>query len=112
MKDTKGYLFGAFCTEEWKYAKNFYGDGYSFVFTFREGDDLEIYRASGEDDHYQLADTDGFIIGGAKAITGKRSALSIFNQFTEGHSGECETYASERLCGPAHLPDLYKKSSH
>ena len=52
IKDTKGYLFGAFCTEEWRYDKKFYGDGYSFVFTFREGDDLEIYKASGEDDNF------------------------------------------------------------
>ena len=52
LKDTKGYIFGAFCTEEWRPGNRFYGDGYSFVFTFREGDDLEIYRASGEDDQY------------------------------------------------------------
>ena len=53
VKDTKGYVVGAFLTEEWHSTDNFYGDGYSFVFTFRDGDDLEIYPASGENELYQ-----------------------------------------------------------
>ena len=52
VKDTKGYVFGAFLTEEWHRSSNFYGDGYSFVFSFRDGDDLELYTASGETDLY------------------------------------------------------------
>lgn len=65
IKDTRGYVFGALCTEEWRETPHFYGDGYSFVFTFRDGDDLELYPASGEADLYMQSDRDGFIIGGS-----------------------------------------------
>ena len=51
-------------TEEWRNSSNFSGDGYSFVFTFRDGDDLEIYPATGQTEYYQQADADGIIIGG------------------------------------------------
>ena len=109
IKDTKGYIFGAFCTEQWATSSKFYGDGYSFVFTFRDGDDLEIYPATGEDELYQIADSDGIIIGGTNSSSSsKRAALSIFNHFGEGHSGESVTYNNERLCGPSHLPDTVK----
>lgn len=56
IQDTKGYIFGAFVTEEWHSTGNFYGDGYSFVFSFRDSDDLEIYPATGENDLYQQSD--------------------------------------------------------
>ena len=52
IRDTRNYIFGAFLTEEWRHTSNFYGDGYSFVFTFRDGDDLELYPATGETDNY------------------------------------------------------------
>ena len=52
IKDTRGYVFGAFMTEEWRMTSSFYGDGYSFVFTFRDGDDLELYPATGDNDNY------------------------------------------------------------
>ncbi len=40
IKDSQGYVFGALTTEEWQNRNGFYGDGYSFVFTFKDGDDL------------------------------------------------------------------------
>ena len=97
VKDTKGYVFGAFLTEEWHRSSNFYGDGYSFVFTFRDGDDLELYTASGETDLYQQSDQDGIIIGGSD-ISSQRSSLTISDGYTRGHSGESYTYNNFRLC--------------
>ena len=65
IKDTRGYVFGAFVTEEWHISKGFYGDGYSFVYTFRDGDDLELYPATNENDFFVQSDERGFIIGGS-----------------------------------------------
>ena len=50
MKDTHGYVFGAFCTETWKKSPTFYGTGETFLFTFREENKPVIYRWSGEND--------------------------------------------------------------
>lgn len=36
VEDTEGYKFGAFCTQEWKSQKYFYGTGESFIFTFKD----------------------------------------------------------------------------
>jgi hypothetical protein len=36
IKDTKGKIFGAYCSESWRKAMHFYGFGDSFVFTFDE----------------------------------------------------------------------------
>jgi len=52
IKDTRGYIFGAFVTEEWRDSNSFYGDGYSFVFSFKNGDDLSLYPATGECELY------------------------------------------------------------
>jgi TLD len=34
IKDTKGKVFGAYCSESWRKAMHFYGFGDSFVFNF------------------------------------------------------------------------------
>jgi len=80
IKDRVGYIFGAFCAEEWKNSNVFFGNGDAFVFTFRNGDDLEIYPATGMDTQYQSADKDGIIIGGSTAAK-SRAAITISNRF-------------------------------
>ena len=76
IKDIKGSVFGAFATEQWKNTSYFYGDGYSFVFSFRRGDDLELYPATGCNDLYQQSDEDGIIIGGSDDSS-QRSSITI-----------------------------------
>lgn len=98
VKDRVGFVFGAFCAEEWIDQTNFYGNGDAFVFTFRDGDDLEIFPATGMDTWYQSADEDGIIIGGSSK-TKSRAALSISNRFKQGHSGHSSTFDNEVLCG-------------
>ena len=97
VKDTRGYVFGAFLTEEWHTTSNFYGDGFSFVFTFRDGDDLELYPATGESDNYIQSDEDGIIIGGGDDA-GQRASLMLSDAFARGHSGISSCYDNTRLC--------------
>ena len=75
---------------------------YSFVFTFRDGDDLEIYPSTGENDLYQQSDHEGLIIGGCDgAATGNRASLIVSDRFKQGHSGVSNCYDNFRLCSQA-----------
>ena len=96
-KDSQGHVFGAFLTEEWRNTRDFYGDGFSFVFTFHSGDDLEIYPASGETDFFIQSDHDSIIIG-APDVPDQRASLMISNGFSRGHSGVSNCYMNQSLC--------------
>lgn len=65
IKDQRGHVFGAFCTEEWQHARGFRGNGESWVYTFHNGEDLHLSPATGMNEMYQHADADGLIIGGS-----------------------------------------------
>ena len=67
------------------------GNGDAFVFTFRDGDDLEIFPATGMDDQYQSSDSEGIIIGGSTSLKG-RAAISVSDRFRHGHSGISQTF--------------------
>ena len=97
IKDSQGYVFGALTTEEWQNRNGFYGDGYSFVFTFKDGDDLQLYPATGECEFYQHSDEDGIIIGGSDQPK-ERASLSIGDKYSRGFSGQTYTYNNEQLC--------------
>lgn len=44
IKDHNDKVFGAYCCEEWKMHKYFYGIGESFVFKFIEEDDIKVFE--------------------------------------------------------------------
>jgi hypothetical protein len=56
-------IFGAFCCEAWKISNKFYGTGESFIFSF-EGDDINVYNFTGENDMAMFSDDNSLIIGG------------------------------------------------
>jgi len=43
VKDEHGYKFGGFCREEWRCVHRFFGNGENLLFTFRDGDDPEVF---------------------------------------------------------------------
>lgn len=43
IKDFKNNIFGAFTTNSWKREKLFYGSGETFLFAFKEEEDLVTY---------------------------------------------------------------------
>lgn len=96
IKDTANNVFGAFCTEIWQKSSKFVGDGYSFVFTFRDKDDLELYPASGAFDLYQQSDESGIIVGGSESSK-RRCAIRLGNNFSMGNSSESDTYQNASL---------------
>jgi hypothetical protein len=46
IKDSCNFVFGSFNSETWKDSNRYYGTGESFVFTFRDGNDLEVSGAT------------------------------------------------------------------
>ena len=52
VQDTKGWVFGGYCTEAWHPSVRFYGTGENFLFTFKTGNKPIIYRWTGETDQF------------------------------------------------------------
>ena len=64
--DTEGNRFGAFCTQEWKSQKYFYGTGETFLFTFLgTNEEIVKYNWTGENDHIMFSDDYSIAVGGA-----------------------------------------------
>jgi len=47
IKDGKGKVFGAYCSEAWKKSLHFYGLGESFIFTFDSNKVIKAFHFSG-----------------------------------------------------------------
>ena len=50
IQDTKGYVFGGFCTEVWRVQKKFYGTGENFLYTFKDGNKPTVFVWTGAND--------------------------------------------------------------
>jgi hypothetical protein len=96
------YIFGAFCAERWRPCHKYYGTGESFVFTFRDNEDLEVSAATQHDELYQLGNTQGLSIGGGEPTDYNKqngTAIRLKQGFAKGSSGISATYDNNRLCG-------------
>ena len=47
VEDSHGYKFGSFVFDEWNHGKNFYGSGESFVYTFQDKEEVEVFYGTG-----------------------------------------------------------------
>jgi hypothetical protein len=47
VRDSKGKVFGAYCSEAWKKSLHFYGLGESFIFTFDDNKIIKAFHFSG-----------------------------------------------------------------
>lgn len=56
LEDKKRHKFGGFCTEEWIISSKFYGTGENFVYTFKGGDSVDMWYASGDNSMFQFCD--------------------------------------------------------
>lgn len=50
VKESKGWIFGGFCSEKWRSSLKFYGTGESFLFTFKDGSVPIAYYWTGLND--------------------------------------------------------------
>jgi len=50
VQDTKGWIFGGYCTETWRLAKRFFGTGENFLFTFKDENKPIVFNWTGAND--------------------------------------------------------------
>jgi len=92
-------VFGAYLSERIKNVRKYRGNGDAFVFTFHDGEDLELFASTGLNDKYQMTDEEFLIIGGANTEKQGRAAITICDRLTRGHSSHCDTFDNTVLCG-------------
>lgn len=77
-----------------------YGTGESWVFTFHDGDDLEVSAGTDVSDFYQFSNEAGIMVGGDyDSVPEGGPALKLTEQFMRGKSGISTTYDNRILCG-------------
>ena len=92
-------MFGAFLSETIKNKSSYCGNGDAFVFTFHDGEDLEVFGSTGKNQKFQMTDDEFIIIGGASDQKNERAAIIISDRLTRGHSSPCPTFDNTILCG-------------
>ena len=95
VQDECGYKFGGFCTEAWRCAYKFFGNGENFLFTFREADDPDTYCWQGNGDQHMYADDHSIGLGGSTAKG--RFAFYLSSNLYLGSSVKVESYENEQL---------------
>ncbi|XP_056381456.1 MTOR-associated protein MEAK7 [Hyla sarda] len=100
LRDSGGFIFGAFASQNWEVKPQFQGDNRCFLFTVSPH--LEIFTHTGYNDHYmylnhsQQTMPNGLGLGGQHDYFG----LWIDSNFGKGHSRakpRCTTYNSPQL---------------
>eukprot|EP01026_Neomeris_dumetosa_P027596 TRINITY_DN22429_c0_g1_i5.p1 TRINITY_DN22429_c0_g1~~TRINITY_DN22429_c0_g1_i5.p1 ORF type:complete len:508 (-),score=60.56 TRINITY_DN22429_c0_g1_i5:441-1964(-) len=94
VRDSGGYIFGCFASEQWKVHPRYYGSGETFV--FQVSPHLiahDWFRQSQESNEYfQYAQSDCLGVGG-----GPRFAIWLDGDLARGSSGQCATFGSACL---------------
>lgn len=93
IKDWKGNVFGAYFNEGWKRRKLFYGAGETFLFTFRTGNELQVYSWTKKNNYFLLTNGEAGICIGA----GDYFGLYIYPDLTRGYSFPSETFDNDFL---------------
>ncbi|CAD8137585.1 unnamed protein product [Paramecium octaurelia] len=93
IRDLDSYLFGAYLSDGIKnsYGK-FYGNGESFLFTFKNSSDIQVYKWTHINNYITLCDTDGLAVG-----CGDKYGLFVNSDVSNGYSCHCETFDNEVL---------------
>ena len=95
VRDEDGHIFGGFCTEPWTQKFIFFGQASSFLFTFQDGDELEVFKYTGDGDQFMYSDDKSIGIGGSK--NKGRFGLYMHNDFKKGSSCPTEIFNNKVL---------------
>lgn len=97
VKDFKGWVFGAYCTDSWERGQQFYGKGETFLFSFKDGKKINSFTWSGKNHDFQFTDSDGLALGAGRSNSGYRFGLYIKGDLLSGNSYCCETFENDIL---------------
>ncbi|ORY23861.1 TLD-domain-containing protein [Neocallimastix californiae] len=100
VRDKNNNIFGGFASNEWEHSPKFYGDNRSFLFTLRP--EINIYKATDINDHYQYFNDKSQSFPNGLGMGGQFDYFGFFisADFENGHSkGVSTTYNNPSLCG-------------
>jgi len=100
VRDKNNNIFGGFASHEWDHKPKFYGDNRSFLFTLRP--EINIYKATDINDHYQYFNDKSQSFPNGLGMGGQFDYFGFFinSDFESGHSkGISTTYNNPSLCG-------------
>jgi len=92
IKDENDFVFGAYSTNDLWFSEEFYGGGETFLFTFRDLDEITTFNWSKKNSLFLFVSEEGFMFGG-----GPHYGLWVSNDLTRGRSFECETFDNKLL---------------
>ena len=95
IEDENGYKFGAMVHENWDRGTQFYGSAETFVFTFKDGDQVEHWEATGKNDMFQFSDWKCIGFGGGSDQG--RFALYLGDNMYRGNSSRTECFDNQVL---------------
>jgi len=98
VKDKDDNIFGGFASNEWDHKPKFYGDNRSFLFTLRP--EINIYKATDINDHYQYFNDQQQSLPNGLGMGGQLDYFGFFisSDFVHGHSkGVSTTYNNPNL---------------
>uniref|UniRef100_T1HT77 MTOR-associated protein MEAK7 n=1 Tax=Rhodnius prolixus TaxID=13249 RepID=T1HT77_RHOPR len=93
IRDTNGYLFGAFASESWNVNPNFYGNDDSFLFTLQPN--MNTFESSGFNKNYQYINTGQSTLPNGLGMGGVHNYWGLFLNANFGSglvSESCTTY--------------------
>lgn len=95
MEDENKHKFGAMVHDCWDRDNSFYGTSETFVFTFRDGNSVQFWEATGKNDMYQFSDSKCIGFGGGSDAG--RFALYLGDNMYRGNSSSTECFNNEIL---------------
>jgi len=98
VRDKENNVFGGFASNEWDHKPKFYGDNRSFLFTLRP--EINIYKATNINDHYQYFNDKSQSFPNGLGMGGQFDYFGFFisSDFENGHSkGVSTTYNNPSL---------------
>eukprot|EP01025_Chloroclados_australasicus_P013409 TRINITY_DN1631_c0_g1_i1.p1 TRINITY_DN1631_c0_g1~~TRINITY_DN1631_c0_g1_i1.p1 ORF type:complete len:546 (+),score=55.68 TRINITY_DN1631_c0_g1_i1:80-1639(+) len=89
VRDSAGYIFGCFTSEQWKVHPRYYGTGETFVFQLQPHLIAYDWNRQSEtaNEYFQYAQVDSLGVGG-----GPHFALWLDGELSRGSSGVCQTF--------------------
>jgi len=102
VRDKNDHVFGGFASQEWDHRPKFYGDNRSFLFTLRP--EINIYKATDINDHYQYFNDKSQSLPNGLAMGGQFDYFGFYisSDFENGHSkGVSTTYNNPTLSSQA-----------
>lgn len=93
VKDEDGNVFGAYASEGFNPTSNFSGTGETFLFTFYQGNRVQVFNATGNNEYYMYCDYNQICFG----CSDDYFSLVLKDDFLNGYSKKTNTYDNECL---------------